>query len=111
LICIFYSSLSLPPDFGHGLTEIDMYPAIIDEDIVHLEVGLFTVVDIFEFDESILKRLLGFMITYYFTTFDCPESGEDDLKVLVTRHGIKFADKEDILRRSYICVGDVSDHF
>lgn len=36
-------TFALPPDLGHGLAEVHVDAAVVDEHVVHLEVGLLTV--------------------------------------------------------------------
>lgn len=37
------STFALPPDLGHRLAEVHVDAAVVDEHVVHLEVGLLTV--------------------------------------------------------------------
>ena len=44
-----------------------MYAMVIDEDALHLEVCLFAVFLILEFNEGILETLAGALVPYDFT--------------------------------------------
>jgi len=50
-----------------GLRKVDMNSTVVDEDIVHLEVGILTALLIFELNECVLKGVSRFLIPNDFT--------------------------------------------
>ena len=51
-----------------------MYPMIVDEHVLHLEVGLFTVLLVLEFNKSILQAVAGALVAYDFATENFSEA-------------------------------------
>ncbi len=46
----------LRSEFRNGLTEIDVNPAVVDDDAIHLEIGAFAGGRVVELDERVLQR-------------------------------------------------------
>ena len=36
-------TFALPHNLGHGLTEVNMDPPVVNQNIVHLEIGILTI--------------------------------------------------------------------
>jgi hypothetical protein len=45
-----------------ALRKVNVNPPVVDENIVHFEVGLFTIFPVFEFDESVLQGIARLFI-------------------------------------------------
>ena len=56
---------------------------VIDEDALHLEICLFAIFLILEFNESILKTIAGAFITYDLTGKNLAKAAEDQVEVFV----------------------------
>ena len=84
---------------------------VIDENIVHLEVGPLTRFRTIKLHECILQTVPSLLIPDNLTTHHFPKSGEDDFEVFVSCDRIQFADKQNILRRSHIRVRKIPNHF
>ena len=52
---------------------------VIDEDALHLEICLFAVFLVLEFNECILKTLTGALVPYNLTRKDFAETAEDQV--------------------------------
>jgi hypothetical protein len=58
------AALRLPVDsLGYGLREIDMDSSIINENVVHLEISLFTLLRRLKLHESVAQRITSLLIT------------------------------------------------
>lgn len=77
-----------------------MYPVVINEHSLHLEVGPFAVLFGREFDEGVLQTVARFLVANNFTRQDLPKAGKDELEILVLRDRVQFADKKNLLRWS-----------
>ena len=62
------ATFTLPLNSRHGLAEIDVNPAVVDQHIVHLEVGILARLGIVEFDEGVLQRVSCQSIANNFAT-------------------------------------------
>ena len=56
-------SLALPPELGDALREVDVDAAVVDEDVVHLEVGVLARLLVLELDEGVLQRVARLVVT------------------------------------------------
>ncbi len=56
---------------------------VINQNALHLEVGLLTSFLILELNESILKTIACAFVADDFTRYDFPEAAEDQIQVLV----------------------------
>lgn len=59
--------------FRNGLRKVDVNTTIVDENIVHLEVGSFSFFSFFELDERVLQRVTRLGVTDDLTTEDRAE--------------------------------------
>ena len=63
----FQSSLSLPPVLGHGLGKVDVDSPVVNENVVHLEVGGLAGLLVLELDKCVLQRVARFLVPYHLT--------------------------------------------
>lgn len=63
----------------YTLREVNMNPMIIDQNSLHFEICLFTVLLVFEFDKSVLKAIASSLITNDLTRQDFPEAAENQI--------------------------------
>lgn len=56
---------------------------IVDQDALHLEVGLLTGFLVFELNEGILKTIAGAFVANDFTGEDFAEAAEDQIQVVI----------------------------
>lgn len=54
-----------------------MDASIIDENIVHLEIRLFSILFVLELDEGVTQRITGLLVPDDFTAENLAESAED----------------------------------
>lgn len=47
----------------HALREVDMYTMVVNQDTLHLEVGLLAILLILEFDECILQAIASALVS------------------------------------------------
>lgn len=64
-----------------------------------------------ELDESVLKRIPRFSISYHLARLNLPEPTEYDLEIVVGCDRIQFANKEDVFWWRHLGVRNVPDHF
>ena len=100
----------LPFQLRHRLTEVDVNPPIINQNVVHLEVGLLAVLRPLKLDEAVLKTLPGPLVGDNLAADDTAETAEDHLEVLLPGDWVELADEEDVLRRGDVRIGQVADH-
>jgi hypothetical protein len=80
---LFRRNLPLPlVVLGDRLGEIHMNPPVVYQHVVHLEVGLLTLLRLVELDEGVLKRSFRPTIAYHFAANDLAKSRENHLEVL-----------------------------
>jgi hypothetical protein len=48
----------------YALGEVDVDAVIVNQDALHLEVRLFTILLVLELDERVLKTVTGTLVTY-----------------------------------------------
>lgn len=94
-----------------NLREIDMYPPIIHQHIIHLDISSLRLLSLRKFNESILKTIPRLLITNDLTTQNRTESTENQFQILAFRNLIQFANEEDIFWRGDIGERKISDHF
>ena len=99
-------ALALPGDLGHRLAEVDVDAAVVDEHVVHLEVGVLTVLLALELDERVAQRVTRLLVAYHLAAVDLAEAREDQLEVVVVRHRIQLAHKQHVLRRLDIYIDE-----
>jgi hypothetical protein len=87
---------------GDGLGEVDMDPAVVDEDGVHFEVSAFGIFLLVELDEGVLEAVSGLGVFDDFATEDGTESAEDELEVLGACDRVELADEQDVLRGRHL---------
>ena len=58
---------------GDGLAEVDVYASIVDEDVVHLEVGVFAVAGLLELHKGVLERIPRLPVLYHLAALDRTE--------------------------------------
>ena len=69
LIVVHYSfAFATPAHFRHGLGEINVNTAIVDQDVIHFKVGVLTALSISKLDERVLQGIAGLTISYHFAT-------------------------------------------
>ena len=68
--------------FRHRLAEVYVNTSIIDQDVVHLEIGVFAVLRLLELNEGVLQRFTRLVILDDLTADDVTEAREDHLQVL-----------------------------
>ena len=93
---------------GHGLTEVNVDATVINQNIVHLEVSVLTVLCFLKLNEGVLQGLLGLVVLDHLAAADGPKAREDHLQVFVCCDGVQLADKQNIVRRSDVSVRKVS---
>ena len=59
-----------PLHLGDRLREVDVDAAVVDQHVVHLEVGVLARLGVVELDEAVLKRVARFLVPDYFTAED-----------------------------------------
>ena len=89
-----------------------MNPAVVNEDVVHFEVGVLTGLPFGKFNEGVLQRLSclvvsdnvttekesfissrGFSDKFYFLPNDFPESAKYDFQIFIRGNRIELADE------------------
>ena len=70
---------------------------VVDEDVVHFEVGLLRGALCVKPHKGVAKALSGFPVLDDVAGSELAESGEDDLEVLLGGHGVELADEEHVL--------------
>ncbi len=104
------SPLLLVPQLAHTLAEVDMDSPVINETVVHFEVGLFTGSDCHELDEAIAERASRLPVPDDLATLDLSEATEYGLQVLVSGDRVEFADEQHIVGRLDVRVRQVIEH-
>lgn len=87
-----------------------MNAVVVDQDVLHLEVGLLAVLLVFKLDKGVLQAVAGLLVADDFAGEDLAEAREDDFEVFVLCDGVELAHEEDVFRGSYFGKGKVSDH-
>jgi len=95
----------------HGLREVNPDTSIVYQNILHLEVCLFSLLPFIELDKCILERFTSTFLPNDLATHDGPKAREYELQIFISGDGIEFADEQDILWRTDVCEREVSDHF
>ena len=116
----------------YALREVNVNTMIVDQDALHLEVGLLTVLSMLKLDKGVLKAIARSLLSNHLAREDLAETAEDELEVLVcapdrvsdsrrTRtgkgslsptvsDGVKLADEEHVLGRLHLGKRKVADH-
>eukprot|EP00037_Helgoeca_nana_P020816 m.207803 g.207803 ORF g.207803 m.207803 type:complete len:368 (-) comp25404_c0_seq3:575-1678(-) len=100
----------LPFRFFNRLTKVDLDPTVVNQHVVHLEVSFFGRLGFFEFDKAVLQRLFCLPVGNDVARCDLSEPREDDLEIFGGCDRVELADKEDVLSRSCVGVGNVTHH-
>lgn len=88
-----------------------MDSSVVDENIVHLEVGSLTRFGTVKLHEGILQAVPRLLISDHLAADHLSKPGEDDLEIFVGCYRIQFADKQNILRGRDISVREIPHHF
>src|SRR5690606_30674360 len=91
----------LPPslaELADALREIDVYPAVVDQDILHLGIGGLARGLLLVLDESVLKTVARLPVANDLTAQDLAEAAEDEFQILVGGDRVQLAHKEDVFR-------------
>ncbi|KAI3485967.1 hypothetical protein L1887_50621 [Cichorium endivia] len=94
-----------------ALGKVDPDAAVVDEHVLHLEVGAFGVVLLVELDKGVLERVASLFVLDHLARHNPAEAREDELQILAARDRIELAHKEDVLGRADLGKGEVADHF
>jgi len=93
------------------LGEVDVNAPVVDEDIVHLDVGPFGRLALLELDEGVLQAVARLLVADHLAAPDLAKAGEDQLEVLAFGDLVQLAHEKDVLRRGHVGEGEVPDHF
>lgn len=96
---------------GHGLREIDVYPSIVDQHVVHLEIRTFRVFFVFKLDKCVLQRIARLLVANDFATQDLAKAAKDQFEVLTSCDGVELAHEQHVFGWRNVCERQVSDHF
>lgn len=91
--------------------QIHPNPPIVHKHILHLKIRLLRILPLIKLNERVLQTIPRSLVPDDLARHDRAEAREDELKVLVPRHRVEFAHEEDVLGRSDVGEGKVSDHF
>lgn len=75
-----------------------MYAVIIDEDTIHFQVSLLTILLVGVLDECILQAVTCSLVPDHLAAKNLAESREYELQILVLRNRVQFSYKEHVLR-------------
>uniref|UniRef100_A0A2M3ZQD8 Putative secreted peptide n=1 Tax=Anopheles braziliensis TaxID=58242 RepID=A0A2M3ZQD8_9DIPT len=103
------AALSTPLDLRNGLRKVDVYAPIVDQHVVHLEVGRFAGLFILELDERVLQRIARHLIADHLTADDLAEAAEYDLQIIVRRYRVELAHEQHVLGWRNVRIGDIAD--
>ena len=67
-----------------------MNSLVVDEDVLHFEVGLLTSGLLFVFDEGVLERVVGALVADNFAGEDLTEAGEDHFEIFICWERLVF---------------------
>lgn len=67
----------------YTLREIHMYPVVVNKHPLHLEVGLFAVLLVFELDKRILQTIARALVPNHLAGQNGPKATEDQIEILV----------------------------
>lgn len=87
-----------------------MDATVINEHVVHFEIGLFALLWLLEFNEGILQALFGLPIANDFTAYYVTEARENDFEIFRGRDGVQFAHEQHIIWWLDVCIWQVIDH-
>ena len=82
---------------------------IVDEDIVHLDVGGLAVLLVLKLDKRKLQRVARLAVANHLRAANGAEARKNDLQVLIARHGVELADEKDVFRRENVFERKVAD--
>lgn len=71
------------PQLPHGLAEVHVHPAVVDEHIVHLEVRRLARLLVLKLDEAVAEAVARLEVADDVSGHDLAEAGEDDLEVVL----------------------------
>jgi len=75
------------------LRKVHVDTVVINQDPLHLEVGLFAVLLFVELDKSILKTVTSTLVPDHLARKDLAEATEDEMEIVILCNGIELADK------------------
>jgi hypothetical protein len=101
----------LVPQFGHGLAEINLDSAIVNQCIIHFEIGLDSGLFVGEFGKCVLQGSTSLLIANDLHLDVFIKTRKNQLEIFIDRHRIEFANKQDIFRCSNVGIGQVAQHF
>ena len=90
-----------------GLTEVDDHPPIVDENVVHLQVGSLARCTVSKLDEPEAEAVHGDVVFDDLAANHFAELGEDQFKVLFFCDRMELADEENVLWRGFFLTFDV----
>lgn len=88
-----------------------MNASIVNEDVVHLEVSVFTRFLLFELDESVLKGITGYFVSNDLACLDASKTTEYNLKIVIGCDGIELADEKNVFWWCHVSIWDVTNDF
>lgn len=86
-----------------------MNTPVVNEHVIHFEIGRFAVLLILELNEGVAQRVARLAVSNYLATSDGPESREDKLEVFVGRDRVELANEQNVLGRLNIRVRNIAD--
>jgi len=76
---------------SYRLREVDPYPPVVDQYVLHLEVSLLGVLTLVKLYERVLERITGLFVADDLATHDDSKPREDELEVFVCCDWVEFA--------------------
>ena len=100
----------LVPQFGDTVAEVNFYPALVHEDVVHPTVRHNALVFGLELHKRELQRISGLPVSDDLAGEHLAETRENNLEVFALSHWVEFADEQDVLWRFDIGLRQVVQH-
>jgi hypothetical protein len=87
-----------------------MYAVVVDQNTIHLEIGLLAILLVGVFNEGVLQAITCTLVSNDLTAKDLAKSRKDELQIFVLRHWVELADEQHVLRGCYFGEWQIANH-
>src|SRR5690606_9899825 len=108
-VATHFLTTALETSLGKGLRKVYLDATIVNEDIVHLAIGLLTGLPLGKLYNGIAQTAARPMVPDHFATGNVAKAGKDHFQVVRFGQRIQLAHKQDIFRRLQVGRRPVTD--
>ena len=100
----------LVPLLCDALTKIHLDPPVVNQHVVHLDVGFLAALLAFKLEERVLQRRARFRVAHHVARQDVPKPRKDQLQALPVRDLVQLAHEQHVLGRCGVRVVNVAQN-